>query len=100
MSFKLIDMILLLAAAQGFFLSVLIFHRHRKLYANRFLGTLILGYSLILLHLFLDEIGFSFYHGGFLTDIRFRHKLFLPEKGISFFPQRKKSAKKVGGSIF
>ena len=62
MSFKLIDMILLLAAAQGFFLSVLIFHRHRKLYANRFLGTLILGYSLILLHLFLDEIGFSFYH--------------------------------------
>jgi AraC-like DNA-binding protein len=62
MSFELIDMILLLAAAQGLFLSVLIFHRHRKLYANRFLGTLILGYSLILLHLFLDEIGFSLYH--------------------------------------
>ena len=55
-------MILLLASAQGFFLSILIFHRHRKLYANRFLGTLILGYSLILLHLFLDEIGFSLYH--------------------------------------
>jgi AraC-like DNA-binding protein len=62
MPFQLIDIILLLAAAQGFFLSILIFHRHRKLYANRFLGTLILGYSLILLHLFLDEIGFSLYH--------------------------------------
>lgn len=62
MPFELIDMILLLAAAQGFFLTILILHKHRNLYANRFLGTLILCYSLILLHLFLDEIDFSIHH--------------------------------------
>jgi len=62
MPFELVDIVLLLAAAQGHFLAILILHRHRALYANRFLGTLILGYSLVLLHLFLDEIGYSFDH--------------------------------------
>ncbi len=60
MPFELIDILLLLASAQGLFLTILIFHRHRKLYANQFLSLMILGYSLVLLHLFLDEIGASF----------------------------------------
>ncbi len=62
MPFDLVDIILLLAAAQGLFLAVLILHRHRRLYANRFLGALILGYSLVLTHLFLDEMDFSLHH--------------------------------------
>lgn len=55
MSIEIADLILLLAAAQGFFLCLLIFHKHGKLFANRFLGSLILVYSLILLHLLLGE---------------------------------------------
>ena len=62
MPFEIVDIILLLAAAQGLFLTVLILHRHRALFANRFLGALILAYSLVLLHLFLDEIGFTIHH--------------------------------------
>ncbi|MBN2105405.1 helix-turn-helix transcriptional regulator [bacterium] len=62
MPVELVDIVLLLAAAQGLFLAILILHRHRTVYANRFLGALILGYSLVLLHLFLDEIEFSFNH--------------------------------------
>ena len=53
------NLILLLATAQGLFLAVLIFHKHGRLFANRFLGTLILLYSLLLLHLLLDELGYS-----------------------------------------
>ena len=53
------DLILLLAAAQGLFLAVLIFHKHGKLFANRFLGAMIFVYSAVLVHLFLDELGYS-----------------------------------------
>lgn len=53
------NLILLLAAAQGLFLTVLIFHKHGRLFANRFLGVLILLYSLILVHLFLSELGYE-----------------------------------------
>jgi AraC-like DNA-binding protein len=53
----LIDLILLAAAAQGLFLAVLIFHRHRALVANRFLGTLILLYSCMLLHMVVYDLG-------------------------------------------
>jgi len=54
------DLILLLAAAQGMFLAALVFHKHRRLFANRFLGAMILLYSVILLHLLLEELGYSF----------------------------------------
>lgn len=53
-----INIIIFLAAVQGFFLTTLIFHKHRRLYANRFLGLMMLFYSLILLNLFLMEINF------------------------------------------
>lgn len=58
MSFDFLTIILLLAAAQGFFLSLIIFQRHGKLYANRFLGFLIFIYSLVLLNLFFSDIGY------------------------------------------
>ena len=53
-----VHLILILGAVQGFFLTVLIFHKHRELYANRFLATIILMYSVILVHLVLDETAF------------------------------------------
>ena len=59
MSIEIDNLILLLAAAQGLFLAVLIFHQHGRLFANRFLGALILMFSLILVHLFLSEQGYE-----------------------------------------
>ncbi len=59
MSIEITDLLLLLAAAQGLFLTALIFHKHRGLFANRFLGTLIFLYSLLLLHLLFDELGYT-----------------------------------------
>jgi len=58
MSLSLLSILLLLAAAQGFFLTALIFHKYWKLFANRFLGTLSLGYSLILLNMLLGDLGY------------------------------------------
>ncbi|NQT27376.1 helix-turn-helix transcriptional regulator [candidate division KSB1 bacterium] len=57
MSINPIDFILLLGAAQGLFLTLLILHKHGRLYANRFLGGLIGLYSIILLYLFIGEAG-------------------------------------------
>jgi AraC-like DNA-binding protein len=57
LSINLIDLVMLAAAAQGLFLTVLIFHKHRALYANRFLGTLILLYSCMLLHMAAYDLG-------------------------------------------
>ena len=56
MSIEIIDILLLLAAAQGFFLAILIIHKHRNLYANRFLAAMLLAYSALLLYLFLEEL--------------------------------------------
>ncbi len=53
----LLDFILVLGAAQGALLAVLIVHRHGRLYANRFLCALMLSYSVVLLHLVLGEVG-------------------------------------------
>jgi AraC-like DNA-binding protein len=54
---NLIDLVLLAAAGQGIFLTILIFHKHRALYANRFLGILIFLYSCMLLHLVAYDLG-------------------------------------------
>lgn len=54
-----VDIIILIAAAQGFLLTTLIFQKYGGLYANRFLGLLMLIYSLILINLLLTDIGFS-----------------------------------------
>lgn len=57
MPLEIDNLILLLAAGQGLFLAILIFHKHGRLYANRFLGASILLFSLLLVHLFLTELG-------------------------------------------
>ena len=57
MPLEIDNLILLLAAGQGLFLAILIFHKHGRLYANRFLGVSILLFSLLLVHLFLTELG-------------------------------------------
>ena len=57
MKIQFANLILILAAAQGFFLSVLILHKYGNLKANRFLGALMLVYSILLTHLFLGEEG-------------------------------------------
>lgn len=58
MSLNLTSIILLLGAAQGFLLALLIFHKHGRLYANHFLGSLMLLYSIILADLLLQDLGF------------------------------------------
>ncbi|HEX9652128.1 MAG TPA: helix-turn-helix domain-containing protein [bacterium] len=70
MTFDLVNTLLLLGAAQGLFLSALIFHKHRRLFANRFLAALMLLYSLILLNLVFWEVGvYSHYpHVRFVLD--------------------------------
>jgi len=76
MSIELLNLVLVLAAAQGLFLTILLFHKHRNLFANRFLITLILLYSIILLHLLLQEMGYYRQHP----------QLVLCILGISFLP--------------
>lgn len=54
---NLIDVTLLLAAAQGFFVTVLLIQKHRKPVPNRFLILLIFSYSVILSEMVLQELG-------------------------------------------
>ncbi len=60
MSWGFINIILLLAATQGLSLTLLILHKHGKLYANRFLGAMLFFYSIILLNIVLEELGYFF----------------------------------------
>jgi len=53
-----LNIILLLAAAQGILLAVLIFHKYGSLFANRFLSAYILFYSIILLNLIFEDLGY------------------------------------------
>ena len=57
MSFEFTNVILLLAAAQGILLAFLIIHKHRKLFANYFLASLMLFLSIILIYLLFSELG-------------------------------------------
>ncbi|MDH5398156.1 MAG: helix-turn-helix domain-containing protein [Cyclobacteriaceae bacterium] len=52
-----INIILIIAIAQGILITVLIFHRYSALYPNRFLGSLMLIFSLSLVHVYLEEQG-------------------------------------------
>lgn len=54
---SIFNILLLLAAAQGFFLSLLILHKHDKLPSNVLLATLMLLISGFLLHLYIGETG-------------------------------------------
>lgn len=62
MPFGFQNILLLLAAGQGFFLALLILHKYGRLFANRFLSLLMLLYSLILLNLLLTELGYPDEH--------------------------------------
>jgi AraC-like DNA-binding protein len=69
MSKNILTIVLLLGAAQGILLTVLISHRHSRLFANRFLGFLMLFYSLILLNLISNDLGYY---------RRFPHLMLIP----------------------
>lgn len=53
----LLDVILLIGSVQGAFLAAFLFHRHRTLYATRFLVALLAVYSVVLSHLVLSDLG-------------------------------------------
>ncbi|MEM9895154.1 MAG: helix-turn-helix domain-containing protein [Bacteroidota bacterium] len=52
---EVIDMLLIVGVSHGLFITFFIFHKHRKLYPNRFLGLLMLVFSLAILHIYLGE---------------------------------------------
>ncbi len=55
MSDQIINIIIIIAAIQGLFLAIFIFHRFRGLYANRFLAGLMLVAALVLFNLYVGE---------------------------------------------
>ncbi len=59
MKLGLLNIALLLGSAQGFLLSFLIFQKHRKLYANRFLSLFMFLYSMILVQMLLTDLGYG-----------------------------------------
>ena len=69
MSFSFINIILFLAAAQGILLTVLISQKYRRLFANRFLGSMMLLYSLLLIQMLLTDLEF---------DRKFPHLMIIP----------------------
>jgi len=58
MSNNIINILLFLGAAQAILLCVLIFQKHRSLYANRFLAAMMLLFGIVLLNLLLSELGY------------------------------------------
>lgn len=56
MSLGWLNLILLIGAAQGFLLTIVILHKYGKLFANRFLALLMGLFSIVLLNLFLEEV--------------------------------------------
>lgn len=57
MNIDLLGIILLIGSFQGFFLSFLIIHKGRKLFANRFLAALMFTFGLTLFSLWLSDQG-------------------------------------------
>ncbi len=57
MNIDLLGIILLIGSFQGFFLSFLIIHKGRKLFANRFLAALMFAFGLTLFSLWLSDQG-------------------------------------------
>lgn len=50
-----INIVLIIAVAQGLLITILLFHKYSTLYPNRFLGLLMLIFSLSLIHIYLGE---------------------------------------------
>lgn len=59
MSINFMNVVLFLAATQGLLLSALIFQKYRRLFANRFLGSMMFFYSLILFQMLLTDLQFD-----------------------------------------
>ncbi len=59
MTLSLINIIMIVAAAQGFLLTILLFKKHRALLANRLLGLMILCYSIMLVNLTVTDAGYA-----------------------------------------
>lgn len=57
MELNIPNIALIVAASQSLLLSVLIFQKHRALYANRFLAALLLCFTLIAVHLLIQDAG-------------------------------------------
>lgn len=61
MELTLSNIVLIIAAAQASLLSLLIFQKHQNLFANRFLALLMGSYTVILIHLLLQDTGYYRY---------------------------------------
>ncbi|MDP1676215.1 MAG: helix-turn-helix transcriptional regulator [Bacteroidota bacterium] len=61
MVLTLSNIVLIIAAAQASLLSLLIFQKHQNLFANRFLALLMGSYTIILIHLLLQDAGYYKY---------------------------------------
>lgn len=57
MELDLVNIVLIVAASQSLLLAVLIFQKHRVLFANRFLAALLLCFTVIALHLLIQDAG-------------------------------------------
>ncbi|MFA6455537.1 MAG: helix-turn-helix domain-containing protein [Bacteroidota bacterium] len=57
MEMNLADIALVVAASQSFLLALLIFQKHRALYANRFLAALLTCFTLISVHMLIQDAG-------------------------------------------
>jgi AraC-like DNA-binding protein len=58
MQLTFLNFLLLMAAAQGLLLAALIFHKYRRLFANRMLGLMMIGYSIAIVHNVAVECGY------------------------------------------
>ena len=55
--FPIVNVIMLVGAAQGGLIAALILQKHRTLYANRFLAMMMIAMAAILVHLTVEDIG-------------------------------------------
>lgn len=62
MELNLANILVIIAAAQGLLLSVLIVQKHRAVFANRYLAMLMFSYTLVLVHLLLQDTGIYSLH--------------------------------------
>lgn len=63
----MLHLILLIAAVQGLFLSLQLFHRIKRVYANVYLGGMIGLFSIMLFYLYLGDEGILDTHPGMMT---------------------------------
>ncbi len=59
MPLSVLNIIMLLSAAQGILLALLILQKHRQFFANRFLSLMMFLYSLILFSMILTDLGYN-----------------------------------------